>query len=331
MRRRQFITFFGAAFTLPTLSPLSVRAQQTARPLVGLIFSGTVAAFADRTSAFRKGLSEMGYVDGDNVTVEYHGLDGDYDHLPPLLDDLIRRRVAVIATPGSDPATLAAKAATATIPVVFGVAEDPVTMGLVTSLAHPGGNATGINFFAHETDAKRLGLMHELVPAASRFAVLMNPINVYGAQLISKDLNEAASALGLTVVFFDASNAEEIDQAFAAIAREKCDALFIVGDGFFAGRQTQFATLTARDRIPASYFSRGLVEAGLLMSYGTSAVDMFRQVGVYTGSILKGTKPVDLPVLQSTKFEFVINLQTARTLGLDIPPMLLARADDVIE
>jgi putative tryptophan/tyrosine transport system substrate-binding protein len=201
MRRRQFITFFGAAFTLPTLSPLSVRAQQTARPLVGLIFSGTVAAFADRTSAFRKGLSEMGYVDGDNVTVEYHGLDGDYDHLPPLLDDLIRRRVAVIATPGSNPAALAAKAATATIPVVFGVAEDPVTMGLVTSLAHPGGNATGINFFAHETDAKRLGLMHELVPAASRFAVLMNPINVYGAQLISKDLNEAASALGLTVVF----------------------------------------------------------------------------------------------------------------------------------
>jgi putative ABC transport system substrate-binding protein len=250
--------------------------------------------------------------------------------LPPLLDDLIRRRVAVIATPGSDPATLAAKAATATIPVVFGVAEDPVTMGLVTSLAHPGGNATGINFFAHETDAKRLGLMHELLPKASRFAVLMNPTNVNGAQMISKDLKEAASALGLTVVFFDASNAEEIDRAFAAFAREKCDALFIVGDGFFAGRQTQFATLTARDRIPASYFSRGLVEAGLLMSYGTSSVDMFRQVGVYAGSILKGTKPVDLPVLQSTKFEFVINLQTARSLGLDIPPMLLARADDVI-
>ena len=231
-------------------------------------------------------------------------MDGHYDQLPPLLDDLIRRHVAVIATPGSDPASLAAKAATATIPVVFGVAEDPVALGLVTSFAHPG-------------DAKRLGLMHELLPKASRFAVLMNPTNVYGAQIISKDLKEAASALGLTVVFFDASNAEEIDRAFAAFAREKCDALFIVGDGFFAGRQTQFATLTARDRIPASYFSRGLVEAGLLMSYGTSAVDMFRQVGVYTGSILKGTKPVDLPVLQSTKFEFVINLQTARSLGLE--------------
>jgi ABC-type uncharacterized transport system substrate-binding protein len=331
MRRREFITFFGTAIALPTLSPLPVRAQQTERPLVGLIFSASIVAYADRSAAFRRGLSEMGYIEGKNVTVEYHGLDGHYDQLPPLLDDLIRRHVAVIATPGSDPASLAAKAATATIPVVFGVAEDPVALGLVTSFAHPGGNATGINFFAHETDAKRLGLMHELLPKASRFAVLMNPTNVYGAQMISKDLKEAASALGLTVVFFDASNAEEIDRAFAAFAREKCDALFIVGDGFFAGRQTQFATLTARDRIPASYFSRGLVEAGLLMSYGTSAVDMFRQVGVYTGSILKGTKPVDLPVLQSTKFEFVINLQTARSLGLDIPPMLLARADEVIE
>jgi putative tryptophan/tyrosine transport system substrate-binding protein len=331
MRRREFITFFGTAVVLPTLFPFSVRAQQTERPLVGVILSGSVAAFADRIAAFRKGLSETGYIEGQNVVVEYHGMDGQYDDLPPTLDDLIRRRVAVIATPGSNPASLAAKATTATVPIVFGVAEDPVALGLVASLAHPGGNATGINFFAHETDAKRLGLMHELLPTASRFAALINPTNVSSVQRVSKKLKEAADALGLTVIFFFASNSGEIDAAFAAFAREKCDALFIAGDGFFAGRQTQFATLAARDRIPASYFSRDLVEGGLLMSYGTSVVDTFRQVGIYTGSILKGAKPIDLPVLQSTKFEFVINLQTARSLGIEIPPMLLARADEVID
>ena len=331
MRRRQFITVAGSAIAAPMLSCFAARAQQAERPLVGVIFSGSANSFADRISAFRKGLAEMGYVDGRNVTVEYHGLEGQYELSPALLDDLIRRRVAVIATPGSNPAALAAKAATATIPIVFGAGEDPVALGLVASLAHPGGNATGINFFAHEISAKRLGLMHELLFKVSRFAVLMNPSNATSFQSTSKELEEAAGALGRKLVFFNASNSAEIDAAFAAFAREKCDALFIAADGFFAGRAAQFAALAARDRLPVSCFARHMVEAGLLMSYGTSLVDMFRQVGIYTGSILKGAKPADLPVLQSTKFEFVINGQTARSLGLEIPPMLLARADEVIE
>ena len=331
MRRRQFFAFCGGGAALPLLSPAPVKAQQAGRPLIGVIISGTVDAFADRIAAFRKGLSETGYVDGNNVTVEYHGLDGHYDRLPPLLDELIRRRVAVIATPGSDPAALAAKAATATIPIVFGVAENPVLLGLVNSLAHPGGNATGINFFSHEINAKRLGLMHELVPKASRFAALINPTNTSSVQSTLDELKEVADALGLTVVSFGASNTEEIDAAFAAFAREKCEALFIASDGFFAGRLAQFAALSERNRIPASANSRTYVEAGLLMSYGTSVVDMYRQVGIYSASVLKGIKPADLPVLQSTKFEFVINQRTARSLGLDVPPMLLARADEVIE
>jgi ABC-type uncharacterized transport system substrate-binding protein len=251
--------------------------------------------------------------------------------LPALAADLIRRRVAVIATPASTEASLAAKAATATIPIVFGVAGDPVKLGIVASLARPGGNATGINFFGVEVDAKRLGLMHELLPKASRFAVLINPANAATAQATSKALKEAKGALGLDALFFNASTAAEIDAAFAAFGRERADALFIAGDAFFASRSVQIATLAVRDRIPASYVSREMVEGGLLMSYGTVFVDMFRQVGVYTGTILKGAKPAHLPVLQSTKFEFVLNLQTARSLNLDIPPMLLARADEVIE
>jgi putative ABC transport system substrate-binding protein len=237
--------------------------------------------------------------------------------------------VAVIATPGSDPATLAAQSATTTIPIVFGVVEDPVTLGLVKNLFRPGGNATGINFFAGE-DAKRLGLMHELLPQCSRFAVLLNPTNVNSVHH-TRRLGEAAGPLGLKVFFYNASNSDEIDLAFIAFARERCEALFIAGDGFFAGRKGQFAALAARDRMPASFSARHMVEAGLLMSYGTSVIDMFRQVGIYTGSILKGIKPSDLPVLQSTKFELAINLQTARSLGLDVPPTLLARADEVID
>ena len=227
--------------------------------------------------------------------------------------------------------SLAAKAATETIPIVFGVAENPVVLGLVKSLAQPGGNATGINFFAIEIDAKRLGLMHELLPKAARFAVLVNPANVRYTEATSKSLREAAHTLGVELVFFNASTPAEIDAAFAAIARERAQALFIAGEALFASRRVQLATLTARDRIPASFPSREMVEAGLLMSYGTSLVDMARQVGVYTGSILKGAKPSDLPVLQATKFELVINLKTAKALGLDVPPTLLARADEVIE
>jgi putative tryptophan/tyrosine transport system substrate-binding protein len=328
MRRREFIAFLsGAAVTWP----LAARAQQPALPVVAFINSGTADVQATRLAAFRKGMSEAGYVESQNVTVEYHWMNGHYEGLPALLDDLVRRRVAVIATPGSNPAALAAKAATATIPIVFGVAEDPVALGLVASLAHPGGNATGVNFFAAEIDAKRLGLMHELLPKVTRFAVLVNPTNATSAETTTKALKEAAPSIGLELLFGNASTPAEIDTAFAAFARERASALFIAPDGFFGSRGAQFAALAARDRLPASYVSRETVEAGLLMSYGTSFDDMFRQIGIYTGSILKGTKPADLPVLQSTKFEFILNLKTARTLGVDIPPTLLARADEVIE
>jgi putative tryptophan/tyrosine transport system substrate-binding protein len=263
--------------------------------------------------------------------IEYHWLEGHFEHLPAVLADLIRRRVAVIATPGSTPASIAAKSATATIPIVFGVSEDPVALGIVASLARPSGNATGINFFVGEIDAKRFGLMHELLPKATRFAVLVNPADATARTATSKALMEAARTLGLDVVFFNASAPDEIDTAFAAFARERFDALFIAPEGFFASRAVQFATLAARDRMPASFATREMVEAGLLMSYGVNFADTFRQVGNYVGRILKGEKPGDLPVVQPTKFEFVINMRTAKALGLEVPPMLLARADEVIE
>jgi len=308
--------------------PLAARAQQLALPVVAFISGGSADAQAARLAGFRKGLSEAGYAGAQNVTVEYHWLEGHYERLPALLADLVRRRVAVIAT--LDPnSALPAKAATTTIPIVFAVGEDPVALGLVASLAHPDGNATGINFFTNEVNAKRLGLMHELLPKATRFAVLLNPANAASAP--AAFVKEAAHALGLEMLFLNASTPAEIDAAFAALARERAEALFIAGDALFTSRAVQLATLAVRDRIPASYSAREMVEAGLLMSYGTSFVDTWRQVGVYTGSILKGAKPADLPVLQSTKFELALNLQTARSLGLDIPPTLLARADEVIE
>jgi ABC-type uncharacterized transport system substrate-binding protein len=328
VKRREFITLLGGA---AAAWPLAARAQQPALPVVGFINAGVADASANRVAAFRKGLSEAGYAEGHNVLVEYHWLEGHYERLPAVMADLVRRRVAVIATPGSTEATRAAKTATATIPIVFGVGWDPVMLGIVASLARPDGNATGINFFGVEIDAKRLGLMHELLPKATRFAVLVNPGSVAITEPTTKALKEAARALGLEALFFNASTPREIDAAFSAFARERADALFIAGDALFASRSVQLATLAVRDRIPASYVSREMVEAGLLMSYGTVFADMFRQVGIYTGNILKGIKPADLPVLQSTKFEFVINQQTARSIGLDIPAMLLARADEVIE
>jgi putative ABC transport system substrate-binding protein len=327
VKRRDFITLFGAA----TAWPLAARAQGPALPVVAYLSVGSPDVMFGRVAAFKKGLSEMGFAEGQNVLVEYHWLKGQYQGVKAVLDDLIRRRVAAIAIPGSTPASLAAKTATATIPIVFGVGEDPVALGLVASLAKPGGNATGINFFVNEIDAKRFALMHELLPAAKRFAVLVNPANFRFTEATLKSVGEAARALGLETVVLKASTPSEIDVAFAAITRERADALFIGGEAFFASRRVQLATLTARDRIPASYPSREMAEAGLLMSYGTNLVDMTRQVGVYVGGILKGTKPSDLPVNQATKFEFVINLQTARSLDIKIPPMLLARADDVIE
>lgn len=282
-------------------------------------------------AAFRKGLSDTGYIEGQNVSVEYHWLEGRYDRLPALMADLVRRQVAVIATPGGSHAALAAKAATATIPIVFGVAEDPVSIGLVANLARPGGNATGINFFLGEVVAKRLGLLHELVPKAVRLGVLVNPANGLTAEATLRDIPEAARTLGLQVQVLKASTGPEIDAGFSAMVRDRADALFIAPDAFFVSRRVQFATLAARDRVPTSCANREMVEAGLLMSYGTSIADMFRQVGIYTGSILKGAKPADLPVIQATKFELVINLQTAKSLGIEIPPMLLARADEVIQ
>ena len=329
MRRRDFVKgIVGSAAACPFFA----HAQQAAMPVVAFINGGSANAEPSRVAAFRKGLSQTGYVEDQNVAVEYHWLEGHYERIPALLTETIERHVAVIATPAFSVAALAAKAATATIPIVFSVGEDPVALGLVVSLAHPGGNATGINVFAFEIYTKRLALMHELLPKATRFAVLINPANVVSArEVTSKALKDAARTLGLDLVFFNASTPEEIDTAFAAFAREKPDALFIGGDSYFVARQTQLATLAVRDRIPTSCFLRDMAQAGLLMSYGVSDEDTFGQVGVYTGRILKGAKPADLPVLQATKFEFVINLQTAKSLGLDVPPTLLARADEVIE
>jgi putative ABC transport system substrate-binding protein len=328
MRRRHFITLLGGA---AAAWPIAARAQQPAVPVVGLLDPGSADASASRAAAFRKDLNETGYVEGQNVTVEYHWLEGRYDRLPALVADLVRRRVAVIATPASNPAALAAKAATATIPIVFGVGEDPVKLGLVASFARPGGNATGINNLTSEVVAKRLGLLHDLVPKAVRVAVLVNPANAPAAESTLREVMEAAPALGLQIQILNATTIGEIDAAFATLARERPDALFVAPDVFFVSRRGQFATLAARDRIPAAYSQRDYVAAGGLMSYGTDVVDTYRQVGVYTGNILKGAKPADLPVVQSTKFEFVINLQTARALGIEVPSGLLATADEVIE
>jgi putative ABC transport system substrate-binding protein len=282
-------------------------------------------------AAFRKGLGETGYVEGQNVTVEYHWLEGQYDRLPALMADLVRRRVAVIATPASLPASIAATAATATIPIVFGVADDPVKLGLVASLARPGGNATGINIFSTEVAAKRLGLLHELVPKAVRVAVLVNPANVPAAEAALREVQEAARTIGLQIHVLNASTSREIDAVFATLARERPDALFVAPDSFLTSRNVQITTLAARGGIAAAYSNRDFVVAGGLMSYGTDLADAYRQVGVYTGNILKGAKPTDLPVVQSTRFELLINLKAAKTLGLTIPETLLATADEVIE
>ncbi len=329
MRRREFIILLGGGATAAW--PLAARAQRPALPVVAFLRIGSADANARNVAAFRKGLNATGYVEGQNVTVEYHWLESHYDRVPALVADLIRQQVAVIATPGFTPATLAAKAATATIPIVFGVTEDPVRLGLVASLAQPGGNATGINFFANEVVAKRLRLLHDLVPKAVRIAVLVNPANAANTEATLQDVREAAPSMGLQIQIFNASTIAEIDATFSSLARERPDALFVGGNAFFLDRRVQFATLTARDGIPATYAQSDFVSVGGLMSYGTDIADMFHQVGVYTGSILKGAKPADLPVLQSTKFVFAFNLQTARALGIEVPPGVLAIADEVIE
>jgi putative tryptophan/tyrosine transport system substrate-binding protein len=329
MKRRDFVTLVGGA---AAAWPFGARAQQPAMPVVGFVAGGSRDMAAERPAAFRKGLGEIGYIEGYNVTVEYHWLDGQYDRLPSLMTDLVHRGVAVIATPGSNPAAIAAKATTTTIPIVFGVGEDPVKLGLVESLARPGSNATGINFLSQEVVTKQLGFLHELMPKAVRIAVLVNPANTSSAEATSRDVAEAARVIGLQIQLLKASTSREIEAAFASLARDRADALFLASDAFFISRRVQFATLAARYVIPTAVGgTRDFVEAGGFMSYGTDLLEIYHQTGVYTGRILKGAKPADLPVVQSTKFEFAINLQTARLLGVDVPPSLLAQADEVIE
>jgi putative ABC transport system substrate-binding protein len=326
MRRREFIAGLGSVAAWP----LTTRAQQSATPVIGFVNLGSANASAG-VAAFQKGLGETGYTEGQNVMVEYHWLDGQFDRLPALMADLVRRRVAVIATPGNTAASIAAKAATTTIPIVFGVADDPVKLGLVASLARPGGNATGVNFFNLELATKRLALLHELVPKAVRVAVLINPANVPAAETTLRDVQNAAQAVGVQILALNASSSREIDVAFAAFARERPDVLFVAPDNLFNSRYVQIASLAARERIPAVYSNRDFIAAGGLMSYGADSYEAYRQVGVYTGRILKGEKSADLPVQQATKLELVINLKTAKALGLTIPETLLATADEVIQ
>src|SRR5215467_14592783 len=299
-------------------------------PVIGFLSGRSPSEAAYALAAFHQGLRQGGFAEGQNVAIEYRWAEGQYDRLPALAAELVGRRMAVIAAPGSTPAALAVKAATATIPIVFGVSDDPVKLGLVASLARPGGNATGINFFVSEAVPKRLGLLRDLVPGAVRVAAMVNPGNVVSAETTVREMQKAADAFGLKVQVLNASNGGEIDAAFAAMSRERAEALFVAPDFFFHSRRVQLSTLAARNGIPATYPNRDYAEAGGLMSYGTNVTDSFREVGVYVGRILKGEKPADLPVTQPTKFEFVINLQTARALGLDVPPGLLVAADEVI-
>jgi putative ABC transport system substrate-binding protein len=327
MRRRDFMGLLGGA---AATWPLAARAQQPTMPIVGFVTGRSPEESARLGAAFRKGLNEAGYVEGQNVMVEYQWLEGQYDRLPSLIADLVGRRVAVIAAL-VNAAALAAKTATTTTPVVFLVTEDPVSLGLVASLARPGGNMTGVNILFAELVAKRLGLLHDLVPKAVRVAVLINPANASSAETTLQEIREAARAFGLQIAVLNASTSREIEAAFAAMMRDRIDALFVGPDGFFVSRRVQFATLAAHHRIPAAYALREAVEVGGLMSYGTDILDVYRQVGVYTGQILKGAKPADLPVVQSTKFEFVINMQTARLLGIEVPNSIQLLADEVIE
>jgi ABC-type uncharacterized transport system substrate-binding protein len=325
MKRREFITLLGGA---ATAWPLAVRAQQPTMPVIGYLHPASPNTFADRVRAFRQGLKEIGFVEGENVAIEYRWAEDQIDRVPALAAELVHRRVAVIATVSS--AALSAKAATTTIPIVFVANQDPVRIGLVSSLARPGGNLTGINFFGAELSAKRLELLRSLVPAASRVTALINPAAA-AAEVTLKDVEVAAGTLGLRIQIVKAATSGEIDAAFTTIARERPDAIFVGTDPFFTSRRLQLAHWATRVAIPAAFGGRQYAEAGGLMSYAGSLTDAWRQVGVYTGRILKGAKPADLPVVQASKFELVINHQTARMLGLTIPPGLLAIADEVIE
>jgi putative tryptophan/tyrosine transport system substrate-binding protein len=325
--RREVITLLGGA---AAAWPFVARAQQPKVPVIGFLGPGQAAASAQTLAVIRQSLVEAGYVEGRNVAIEYRFAEGRYDRLPAMAAELVRREVAVIVASGGTAAALAAKAATATIPIVFGVTDDPVALGLVVSFARPGGNATGINFPLAELAAKELGLLHELVPTARRIGLLVNPNNSPSAA-VTKDVTAAASALGIEIGVVEAGNNRAIEGAFGILVGSRSEALLIGTDPFFFSRRVQLATLTARHVIPAAFNSREFVEVGGLMSYGSSLTEVFRQLGAYTVRILKGTKPADLPVVRSVTFEFVINMSTARALGLDVPATLLARADEVIE
>ena len=326
MKRRGFITLLGGAAGWP----LAARAQQPVMPVIGLLDPRSPDTIADRVRGFRQGLKDIGFVEGENVAIEYRWADGRFERLPELAADLVRRQVAVIAATNTASA-LAAKAATTTIPIVFAVPADPVGLGLVASVARPGGNATGINFFSQEVVPKRLELLRELVPAATRVAVLVNPAAAATTETTLIEAAGAARALGLQIRVFNASTSREINAAFASLERERPDALYVGGDAFFQVRRAQLVNLASRHAVPATYGGREFALAGGLMSFGSNLSDAYRQVGLYAGRILKGGDPADLPVVQATKFELVINAETARMLGLDVPPTLLARADEVIE
>jgi putative tryptophan/tyrosine transport system substrate-binding protein len=327
MRRRDVITLLGGA---AVAAPLAAHAQQPTMPVVGYLGVGSPEPDAHRLAAFRKGLSEAGFVEGRNVAIEYRWGYGDNDRLPELAAELVRRRVAVVVTPAGTAAALAAKAATTTIPIVFSMGGDPVESGLVASFNRPGGNITGISSQNVELAGKRLGLLHELIPKAARFAVLINPTHPFAERAI-RDAQAAAAGIGRQIEVVTANTNREIDAAFVSLAQKRADALLVPPVAPFNGRRVQIVTLAAHHRLPAVYPWREALEAGGLMSYGSSNTEEFRQVGIYAGRVLKGEKPADLPVMQPTKFELVINLQTARVLGIEVPPTLLAIADEVIE
>jgi putative ABC transport system substrate-binding protein len=328
MKRREFILALGGA---AAAWPLAARAQQTAMPVIGSLSSVSPEGWVERMRGFRQGLHEAGYVEGENVAIDYRWAENQLDRLPGLAADLVRRRVALVFAHGGTAPAIAAKAATTAMPIVFLVPEDPVKLGLVASLSRPGGNLTGVNLIIGELMSKRLALLRELLPGMSRIAVFVNPANPARAEAQAGEAQAAGRAMGLQVRIFNVGTAREISAAFATFADERPDALFVSPDPFFVVRRVQLATLAARHAIPSSFSVRELPEAGALMSYGTNTVDSYRQAGVYAGRILKGAKPADLPVVQSTRFELVINAETARLLGLAIPASLLAVADEVIE
>ena len=328
MKRRQFISLVGGA---AASWPLATRAQQPAMPVIGFLNSQSPDGYTERLRGFRQGLKEAGFIEGENIAIEYRWAENQLDRLPALATDLVRRRVAVVVALGSPSLAMVAKAATTTIPIVFLVGEDPVRFGLVASLARPGGNITGINLFNNEINAKRLTLLRELVPTAVRVAALVNPTNASIAETTARDVETAAHTMGLRLQVHNAATNREIDATFATFAGERPDALFVAGDPFFNSRRVHLVHLASHHRLPTTYASRAYPDIGGLMSYGTDVTDSYRQSGVYTGRILKGAKPAELPVVQASKFEFVINAQTARMLGLTVPPSLLSIADEVIE